>query len=125
MLSDSAYSALVDMRFNIAWVDDFVGGCSFEAFEREWTTIYGTMRALDIISEGSHRRPADLKDRHPKIPCNEVRDASNIERYQRDRIAMSQLWKTAAESLPPLLTVIEAELVAADLEGSRLGKIEP
>ena len=50
MLSRTALDALIDIRFNIVLNEDFVGGFSFESFERELKTVYATTRALEIIS---------------------------------------------------------------------------
>ncbi len=121
MPSDGDFAALVDMRFNIVLIEDFVGGFSFEAFERDWKTLYAVTRALEIISEASRRLSEDLRNRHPAIPWREMRDAGNKYRHEYDGISASRLWRTANESLAPLLAVVEAELAAADRDISPSG----
>ena len=119
MLSKSAITALIDIRFNIVLVDDFVVGFTFDVFERELKTVYATTRALEIISEASRRLPGDLKERHPEIPWEKVRSAGNIYRHDYESVEASFIWKTVHESLPILLTIVETELAAADREDSR------
>ena len=114
MLSNGALTALIDIRFNIVLIDDFVGGFTFDVFERELKTIYATTRALEIISEASRRLPGDLKNRHPDIPWDKVRSAANIYRHDYESVEAAFIWKTVHESLPPLLAIIETELAAAD-----------
>ena len=117
MLSKTALNALVDIRFNIVLIEDFVGGFSFESFERELKTVYATTRALEIISEASRRLPTELKDRHPGILWKQMQSAGNRYRHDYDGVEASLIWKTAHDSLPPLFAVVEAELAAADREG--------
>ena len=112
MLSKSALTALIDMRFNIVLVGHFIDGLTFKAFERDLKTLYATTRALEIISEASRRLPADLKDRHSGILWKEMRDAGDRYRHEYDSVEASIIWRTAIESLPPLLAIIEAELAA-------------
>ena len=114
MLSRSAFTALVDIRFNIILVADFVSGFTLETFERDLKTFYATTRALGIISEASRRLPADMRDRHPGIPWKGMRDAGNTYRHDYDSVEASIIWRTAVGSLPPLLVIIEAELAAVD-----------
>lgn len=113
MLSKSALSALIDIRFNIALVEDFLGG---ETFERELKTVYATTKGLEIISEASRRLPAESKDRHPEILWKQMQSAGNRYRHDYDGVEASLIWRTAFGSLPPLLAVVEAELAAADRE---------
>ena len=125
MLSESAFAALVDIRYNIVLVADFVGGFTFGGFERGSKTLYATTRALEIISEASRRLPADLKQRHPHVPWKQMQSAGNRYRHDYDSVEASIIWKTAIESLPPLLIIIEAELAAADRNDGRPEGTEP
>ena len=117
-LSRSALNALIDIRFNIVLIEDFVGGFTFESFERDLKTIYATTRALEIISEASRRLPVELKDRHPNILWKQMQSAGNRYRHEYDGVEASLIWKTAHDSLPPLLSVVEAELAVADRDAN-------
>lgn len=46
-----------------------------------------------------------------------MQSAENRYRHNDDGVEASLIWRTAHESLPPLMAVVEAELAAADLEG--------
>ena len=118
MLSKSAITALIDIRSHIVLIDDFVGGFTFVTFEHELKTLYATTRALEIISEASRRLPADLKDRHPEILWQQMRSAGNSYRHDYESVEAALVCKTATESLPPFLAVVEAELAdaARDIE---------
>jgi uncharacterized protein with HEPN domain len=113
MLSRTAHNALIDIRFNIVLIGDFVWG--FETFERELKTVYATTRALEIISKASRRLPDELKARHRGVLWKQMQSAGNRFRHNEDGVEASLIWRTAHDSLPPLMAVVEAELAAADL----------
>lgn len=117
MLSRTAHNALIDIRFNIVLIEDFVWGFDFETFERELKTVYATTRAFEIISEASRRLPAELQARHPGILWKQMQSAGNRNQHSYDGAEASPIWRTAHDSLPPLMVVVEAELAAAGLEG--------
>ena len=48
-----------------------------------------------------------------------MRDAGNKDRHDYDGVEASQIWRTASDSLPPLLTIIEAELAMAERDRDR------
>lgn len=77
MLSRTARNALIDIRFNIVLIEDFVWGFDFETFERELKTVYATTRALEIIFEASRRLPDELKARHPGLLWKQMQSAGN------------------------------------------------
>lgn len=115
MLSSIATTALIDIRYNIALAYEFVRDLDLGAFKLDLKTFYATTRALEIISEASRRLPEDLQGRHPQIAWRDMRDAGNRYRHNYDDVSPMLVWKTVHESLPPLLTLVEAELAAADL----------
>ena len=117
-LSRSALNALIDTRFNIVLIEDFVGGFTFESFERELKTVYATTRALEIISEASRRLPVELKDRHPNILWTQMQSAGNRYRHEYDGVAAALIWKTVHDSLPALLSAVEAKLASADRDAN-------
>lgn len=114
MPSRSELNALIDIRFNIVLVQDFLSGFDFVTFDRELKTVYATTRALEIISEASRRLSGELQDRYPAIPWKQMKSAGNRYRHAYDGVEASLIWNTAIDSLPPLLAVVEAELAAAD-----------
>ncbi len=78
--------------------------------------FYAVTRALEIISEASRRLPDDLPDRHPQLPWRSIRDVGNFYRHQHDNVAASYVWETVSVHLPPLLTVVLAEIQALEVE---------
>jgi uncharacterized protein with HEPN domain len=67
MPSDSAETALRDIRYHVELAQAFVAGLDAAAFCDDLRTVYAVTRCLDIISEASRRLPSSLKERHPSI----------------------------------------------------------
>ncbi len=110
MRSDTVKFALYDIRDNILFAREVVGGLTREAFAESRLHFYGVTRALEIISEACRRLPDDLRDRHPQLPWRSIRDVGNFYRHQYDNVAASYVWETVSVHLPPLLAVVLAEI---------------
>jgi uncharacterized protein with HEPN domain len=110
MLSDAAARALRDIAHHI----DFAAGLDYDAFRTDLRTVYAVTRCLEIISEASRRLPGDLKARHPAIAWKEMAGAGNIYRHDYEDVAISYVWITLQNHLPPLRIVVERELAALD-----------
>ncbi len=112
MLSETAFSALLDMRDNIYLARGFAEGLTYEAFAASRLHFYAVTRALEIISEASRRLPDELRERHPGLPWRQIRDAGNYYRHSYDNVAESFVWDTLQEGLSPLLAMVLAEIEA-------------
>ncbi len=110
MRSNPVRFALFDIRDCILLARDFAKGLTYEAFKQSRLHVFAVTRALEIISEASRRLPDDLRDRHPKLPWREIRDAGNMYRHGYDNVVESIVWRTLHDDLPPLLAVVLAEI---------------
>ena len=72
--------------------------------------MHAVTRCLEIISEASRRLPNEVKARHPAIPWKQIAGAGNVYRHDYEDVAAEFVWETVERALPPLRTVIEAEL---------------
>ena len=107
---------MYDIRNNGKLAQDFIADLSFERFRDEQLFFYAVTRALEIISEAARRLPAELRDRHPELPWRAIMGVGNVYRHNYDTVAEEYVWRTVHESLPALLTVIEAEIARLDNE---------
>jgi len=110
MLSDTAALALLDIRDNGKYAQEFIGGLSLEEFKRDRKTLYAVIRALKIISEAARRLPPELQARHPELPWRAITGAGNVYRHNYDDVEEDYVWRTLHESLPALLTAIAEEI---------------
>lgn len=111
MRSDSAFGRLSDIARNIALARSFVSGLSFAEFEADPKTVYAVTRCLEISSEASRRLSADIKARHPEITWDQMAGAGNVYRHDCQVVRADILWRTVHDFMPPLLQVVEQELL--------------
>lgn len=113
MHSERAYKALLDIRDNIAFAQDWSAGMTLEAFADNRLVFYAVTRCLEIISEASRRLPPELMRRHPHLDWRSMRDAGNVYRHDYDGVQERITLTTVREALPPLLVAIKAEIARA------------
>jgi uncharacterized protein with HEPN domain len=114
MPSDRARLALYDIRDNIGYARQFVEGISRADFERNREKFYAVTRALEIISEAARRLPESPRGRSPELPWRAILGVGNIYRHDYDNVAEDYVWRTATESLEPLLAVVLREIKRLD-----------
>lgn len=114
MHSDSDRYRLIHIRDNIAKAMLFVEGLSYEQFRDDTKSFYAVTRALEIVSEASRDLSVELKSRHPAIPWKDMAGAGSIYRHDYENVIEQRVWQTVREALPPLLTIVEAELAATE-----------
>jgi uncharacterized protein with HEPN domain len=110
MPSEPSFGFLEDILRNIDLAETFVGGSTFEAFEKDTLRLYAVIRCLEVISEASRRLPDELKSRHSEIGWREMAGAGNIYRHGYQDVAAKRIWETVRTALPPLRVVVEEEL---------------
>ena len=111
MPSERTALALFDIRDNIHLARQFVSGLTLEAFEADRRTFYAVTRCVEIISEAARRLPPSLRARHPDMPWRAIMGAGNIYRHDYDNVHEPIVWRTVQQSLGPLLTVVEDEIM--------------
>jgi uncharacterized protein with HEPN domain len=114
MRSDAPLTALRDIAHHIDLAVHFAAGFDYERFRDDLRTVYAVTRCLEIISEASRRLPDDLKARHPAIAWKEMAGAGNVYRHDYEDVAVSYVWTTLQNHLPPLRAVVQREIAAAD-----------
>jgi uncharacterized protein with HEPN domain len=110
MLSSRATSALFDIRDNALLARQWTAGHTLETFTNDRQIFYAVTRCLEIVSEASRRLPSSLRDRHPHLSWQDIRDAGNVYRHSYDNVAEAIVWRTVQHSLDALLAAIEAEI---------------
>lgn len=114
MPSDRARLALYDIRDNIHFARQFIGGANREAFVGDKQKFYAVTRALEIISEAARRLPVGLRERAPHLPWRAIMGVGNIYRHDYDNVSEDQVWRTVQQSLEPLLGFVDMEILRLD-----------
>ena len=67
-------------------------------------------RLLEIMGEAARSVPADMRDRHPRIPWSQFTGMRNVLIHAYHRIQPDEVWNTLGLDLPELIPLIEAAL---------------
>jgi uncharacterized protein with HEPN domain len=110
MLSETEKAALADIRHFIDLIGSFLEGYDYQRFADDLRTFHAVTRCLGIISEASRRLPDEMKARYPAIQWRQMAAAGNKFRHEYEDVAQQVVWATAQDALPPLRTIINAEL---------------
>ena len=110
MPSEKEAGYLKDMLRHIDFAEQFAQGYSYDDLRDDPRTLFAVIRSVEVISEASRRISDQLKTRYPEIPWRQIAAAGNFYRHDYEDVTSLRVWKTLHEDLPPLRTVIEAEL---------------
>jgi|SRR5450755_3579351 uncharacterized protein with HEPN domain len=126
MLSEKRrIQCLRDIIKNCEDVQTFLSGITREQFSADLKTVNAVMYSIQTVGEAAIRldkeekrngTAGDLENRYPHIEWRDLRGMSNFIRHQYDKIKLDLIWKTAVESLLPMVTMAKQEI--ARLEGS-------
>lgn len=89
----------------------FTTGLSKADFLRDEKTQYAVVMALIRIGESVvkiERRSPEFIANHPDWPWNEIRAIRNRGAHDYQRLNFDIIWATVRDSLPPLVTLIDA-----------------
>jgi uncharacterized protein with HEPN domain len=110
MPSRLALDALLDIRDNARFAQQWTEGQTPESFTRNTQLFYAVTRCLEIVSEASRRLPSAVRDRHNELPWRAIMDVGNVYRHAYDNVSEEMVWRTVRERLPALLAMAEFEL---------------
>jgi uncharacterized protein with HEPN domain len=108
---DLAY--LWDMREAARDVVEFVHGVSYANFCKDKRVRYAVERRIEVIGEAARHISETFKAEHSEIPWRQIIGQRNILAHEYGEILVERIWKTAQESIPHLLGIMN-QLVPAD-----------
>jgi len=111
MIDERVALSLDSMRRAAADAISFVAGMLEADFLRSTTIQMACSMCLILIGESTariERRSPDFVTTHPDWPWNRIRGLRNLIVHDYDRLDMPTIWVVIHESLPDLLSKIEA-----------------
>jgi uncharacterized protein with HEPN domain len=111
MSSETFREALEDIRRNLELIIEFTASMEREEFETEYKTQYAVVRALEIVGEATKRIPQEARDRDPGIPWKAMAGMRDRLIHSYDSINRDIVWNTARETVPGVLSRIQALIV--------------
>ncbi|MFV2031857.1 MAG: DUF86 domain-containing protein [Gammaproteobacteria bacterium] len=105
---DPAY--LWDMLQAAREVDEMLEDRDMTAFLADRVLLRAIERGVEIIGAAARRVSAAYTVAHPEIPWRKVIGQRNVLAHEYGQIDHAQLYKTAVEDIPALITQLQALL---------------
>jgi uncharacterized protein with HEPN domain len=100
---------LVDIRTEIAGIQDLTKEADLARFAASWAMTRAVQHALLIIAEAAKHLPSSLKKKQPQVPWERIHGFGNILRHEYRHVDPEILWSVITERLADL------DKAAADL----------
>jgi uncharacterized protein with HEPN domain/predicted nucleotidyltransferase len=114
----SPRQALEDIRVEVAAIEGFIAGRSFEVYQSDGMLRRAIERSVEIISEASRKLPPELTDTHPKVAWKKIRGIGNILRHAYPDVDPATVWDIATVHIRPLKTAVAAMIAEVEKAGS-------
>lgn len=105
-------SYLTDILEAAKLVTSFIQDVDEEAFYQDEMRQSAVVRQIEIVGEATKRLSDEFRDTHPDIPWRQMAGMCDILIHAYDHVDIEEVWRTATDSIPPLIRQIE-QLIAA------------
>jgi len=89
-------------------IQEFVKGLSFEEFCKDRKTYSAVIREFEVIGEAVGKLQDTLKQRHPNIEWQDIKDFRNLLAHEYFGIDLEIVWNIIQDDLPVLMDAIRA-----------------
>ncbi len=91
-------------------IQEFVKGLSFEEFCRDRKTCSAVIREFEVIGEAVGKLSDTLKQKHPDIEWQDIKDFRNLLAIEYFGIDQEIVWNIIRDDLPALMDAIKTIL---------------
>jgi uncharacterized protein with HEPN domain len=87
-------------------INEFVEGMSFETFNNDRKTSSAVIREFEIIGEAVGKLPFEVKERHPDVEWQDIKDFRNLLIHEYFGVDHEIVWKIIQNDLAALLDAV-------------------
>lgn len=93
---------LNDIKTEIANLENFTMGMTFESFQKDLKTTYAVVRSIEVIGEAVKNIPRDIKDKNPEIPWKDIAGTRDVLIHGYFVVDQKIIWEVIEKDLPKL-----------------------
>lgn len=112
MAERSVYVFIDDILGEIASIETHLHPLGFHRVAGSWLHRHALARSLEIICEASLHLPRELRERHPQIEWQRMKDFGNVLRHAYADVDLATVWEIVEQDLPALRSTMEREAPA-------------
>jgi len=112
MQPDDAY--LLDMLHEARTALEFVGGRTYEEFERDAQCRYAVIRAIEVLGEAAAQVSDEFRQAHPDIEWRKIVGMRNRLIHGYGDIVLSIVWEVLQTDIPELIKLLEPLVPSAE-----------
>lgn len=90
-----------------AAIQSYVQDVTCDVFVQDRMRYSAVIREFEIIGEAVGKLPAELKDDHPDIHWQDIKDFRNILAHEYFGVDLEIVWNTIRDDLPMLLDTVQ------------------
>jgi uncharacterized protein with HEPN domain len=91
---------LQDIQTAMNRIEEYLEGLDFKKFKQDYKTVDAVIRNFEILGEASKNLPAEIKEKYPKIPWQEMYYLRNKISHEYFGIDYEIIWDVAKNYLP-------------------------
>ena len=94
--------SLNDIKTEIANLENFTKGLTFESFQKDVKTIYAVVRSIEVVGEAVKNIPQEVRDRNPGIPWKDIAGTRDVLIHGYFAVDLKIIWEVIEKDLPKL-----------------------
>lgn len=102
--SDQLYCR--DILESGAAIRSYVEGIDFDAFVKDRMRYSAVIREFEIIGEAVGKLAPELKQAHPDVPWQDIKDFRNLLAHEYFGVDLEIVWNTIDNDLPMLMGAV-------------------
>jgi len=91
---------LNDIQTAMSRIAEYIEGCDFEEFKKDYKTVDAVIRNFEIIGEASKNLSGKIKEKYPDIPWKEMYYLRNRVSHEYFGVDYEIIWDVATNYLP-------------------------
>ena len=104
---DQDFAYLWDMREAAHDVVEFTKGTKYARFCSDKMLRYAVERRIEVIGEAARHVSEAFQMGHPEIPWQQIIGQRNVLAHEYGEILIERIWRTAQESIPKLISLLD------------------
>lgn len=94
--------SLNDIKTEIANLENFTKGVTFESFQKDIKTVYAVTRSIEVIGEAVKNIPQEVRNKNPEIPWKDIAGTRDVLIHGYFVVDLKTIWEVIEKDLPKL-----------------------